>query len=149
MTSDLDEYAIAALAAAPADSYGVGTSLVTGSGAPTAGLVYKMVARADDAGALIAVAKRSTNKVGHGGRKWAVRRHDGDGVAETELLGGGDPPAQARDRLLLHPLVRAGEVVHDEPLDAARSRCARALADLPPHARQLSRGEPAIPTVYA
>jgi nicotinate phosphoribosyltransferase len=45
VTSDLDEYAIAALAAAPVDSYGVGTSLVTGSGAPTAGMVYKLVAR--------------------------------------------------------------------------------------------------------
>ena len=52
VTSDLDEYAIAALAAAPVDGYGVGTSLVTGSGAPTAGLVYKLVARgADDPGA--------------------------------------------------------------------------------------------------
>ena len=45
VTSDLDEYQIAALAAAPVDSYGVGTQLVTGSGAPTAGLVYKLVAR--------------------------------------------------------------------------------------------------------
>ena len=33
VTCDLDEYAIAALAAAPVDGYGVGTSLVTGSGA--------------------------------------------------------------------------------------------------------------------
>src|SRR4051812_12306478 len=41
VTSDLDEFAIAALGAAPVDAYGVGTSLVTGSGAPTAGLVYK------------------------------------------------------------------------------------------------------------
>ena len=32
VTSDLDEYAIAALAAAPVDAYGVGTQLVTGSG---------------------------------------------------------------------------------------------------------------------
>jgi nicotinate phosphoribosyltransferase len=53
VTSDLDEYAIAALAAAPVDAYGIGTSLVTGSGAPTAGLVYKLVAREDDAGQLV------------------------------------------------------------------------------------------------
>ncbi|CAM5597412.1 Nicotinate phosphoribosyltransferase pncB1 [Streptomyces microflavus] len=31
VTSDLDEYAIASLAAAPVDAYGVGTQLVTGS----------------------------------------------------------------------------------------------------------------------
>ena len=47
VTSDLDEYAIAALSAAPVDSYGVGTALVTGSGHPTSGFVYKLVARAE------------------------------------------------------------------------------------------------------
>ena len=45
VTSDLDEFAIAALQSAPVDSYGVGTSLVTGSGAPTASMVYKLVSR--------------------------------------------------------------------------------------------------------
>ena len=45
VTSDLDEHAIAALAAAPVDGYGVGTSLVTGSGHPTCGFVYKLVSR--------------------------------------------------------------------------------------------------------
>ncbi len=46
LSGDLNEYSIAALAAAPVNGYGVGTSLVTGSGAPTAALVYKLVARA-------------------------------------------------------------------------------------------------------
>ncbi len=46
LTGDLDEHSIAALAACPVDGYGVGTALVTGSGAPTAALVYKLVARA-------------------------------------------------------------------------------------------------------
>jgi nicotinate phosphoribosyltransferase len=45
LTGDLDEYSIAGLGVAPVDGYGVGTSLVTGSGAPTAALVYKLVAR--------------------------------------------------------------------------------------------------------
>ena len=77
VTSDLDEYQIAALAAAPVDAYGVGTNLVTGSGAPTAGLVYKLVSRAtsEDAGApMISVEKRSSAKASVGGRKWALRR---------------------------------------------------------------------------
>ena len=46
VTSDLDEYAIASLAAAPVNAYGVGTQLVTGSGQPTCSMVYKLVARA-------------------------------------------------------------------------------------------------------
>ena len=43
VSGDLDEFSIAALRADPVDSYGVGTSLVTGSGAPAAGMVYKLV----------------------------------------------------------------------------------------------------------
>jgi nicotinate phosphoribosyltransferase len=57
-TSDLDEFSIAELRQAPVDGYGVGTSVVTGSGAPTAGFVYKLVARATSpGGALEPVAK--------------------------------------------------------------------------------------------
>ena len=53
VTSDLDEFAIAGLASAPVDGYGVGTQLVTGSGHPTSGFVYKLVARENDAGELV------------------------------------------------------------------------------------------------
>jgi len=146
VTSDLDEFAIAALAAAPVDSYGVGTSLVTGSGAPTAALVYKLVARQDSAGALQPVAKRSAEKTSIGGRKYALRRRS-HGVAEVEVIGIGHPPTDdGDDRPLLVPLVRAGEIVGAEPLADARARHAASLAELPATARQLSRGEPVIPT---
>ena len=89
LTGDLDEYSIAALAAAPVDGYGVGTSLVTGSGAPTAALVYKLVARAredDGGGPLRPVAKRSVGKPSRGGRKWAVREIGPDGRAIAERV---------------------------------------------------------------
>ena len=147
VTSDLDEHAIAALAAAPVDGYGVGTALVTGSGAPAAGLVYKLVARADDAGTMIGVAKVSKDKLSIAGRKWAVRRRGSTGIAETEVVGiGGQPPGEGRP--LLVELVRQGAVVGREPLSAARERHQAARAELPPSALKLSRGEPAIPTVY-
>ena len=79
VTSDLDEWQIGALAAAPVDGYGVGTNLVIGSGHPTCGFVYKLVARAgsDEPDApLVSVAKTSANKATVGGRKYAVRRLD-------------------------------------------------------------------------
>jgi nicotinate phosphoribosyltransferase len=150
VTSDLDEYAIAALAAAPVDSYGVGTSLVTGSGAPTAGLVYKLVSRADAGGTLVDVAKKSKDKASVGGRKWALRRLGADGVAEAEVVGvGARPVDDGDDRPLLVELMRDGEVVAtDLDLASARRRHERSRAELPPRAHQLSRGEPAIPTVY-
>ena len=151
VTSDLDEHAIAALAAGPVDRYGVGTSLVTGSGAPTAGMVYKLVARADDSGRLVGVAKKSKNKQTVGGRKYAVRRRDEHGVAEAELIGVGRAPAgDGDDRELLVPLMEDGVVVgaHHCTLEAARRRHAESVAELPPSAHRLQRGEPAIPTVY-
>jgi nicotinate phosphoribosyltransferase len=166
LTGDLDEYSIAGLAVAPVDGYGVGTSLVTGSGAPTAALVYKLVARsgapladlaglaglagsatADD-GSLRPVAKRSVGKPGRGGRKWAVRHRTDAGEALTERISLVSPEPSPADRVLLRELIREGEIVGREPLSAARSRHQAALAELPSHALQLSRGYPAIPTVF-
>jgi nicotinate phosphoribosyltransferase len=147
VTSDLDEFALASLASAPVDGYGVGTEVVTGSGHPTCGFVYKLVARADDAGAMVDVAKKSKDKISVGGRKYALRRLDADGVAEAEVIGIGSPPTgDANDRPLLVPLVTAGEVVGAEPLPAARDRHLRSREELPLRARQLQKGEPAIPT---
>ncbi|GAA0431513.1 nicotinate phosphoribosyltransferase [Streptomyces luteireticuli] len=152
VTSDLDEYAIASLAAAPVDAYGVGTQLVTGSGHPTCSMVYKLVARADGDGAdapLRPVAKKSMGgKMSIGGRKWAARRPDADGVAEAEVVGTGEVPAELADRQLLVELVRGGRVVGREPLDAARERHIAARSVLPLSATQLSRGEPVLPTEY-
>jgi nicotinate phosphoribosyltransferase len=152
VTSDLDEYAIASLAAAPVDAYGVGTQLVTGSGHPTCSMVYKLVARAksaDPKAPLIPVAKKSMGaKSSRGGRKWAARRPDEYGVAEAEVIGTGPVPAELADRQLQVELVKGGEVVAREPLDAARARHTRARGALPMSAVQLSRGEPVIPTEY-
>ncbi len=151
LTGDLDEHSIAALAAAPVDGYGVGTALVTGSGAPTAALVYKLVARALEpgpGGELRPVAKDSVGKPSRGGRKWALRRRDGSGSALSEVVSVEPPDPGPAGRLLLSPLVLAGETVGREPLAAARERHQRSLAELPAHVCQLSRGYPAIPTVF-
>ncbi|MFE6098389.1 nicotinate phosphoribosyltransferase [Streptomyces laurentii] len=153
VTSDLDEYAIASLAAAPVDAYGVGTQLVTGSGHPTCSMVYKLVARADSAdpkAPLTPVAKKSVGgKVSVGGRKWAARRTDADGIAEAEVVGTGPVPPELVDKQLLIPLVKGGDVVAREPLESARARHIAARAGLPMSAIQLSRGEPVLPTEYA
>ena len=155
VTSDLDEHAISALASAPVDGYGVGTQLVTGSGHPTSGFVYKLVAREDDGGVLRSVAKKTVDKISVGGRKYALRRRTPSGVAEAEVIGIGHSPRpddapgdEQRDRPLLVPLVRDGEVVGREPLDAARERHVLARAELPPAVQQMSKGDPVIPTVF-
>ncbi|MET8476605.1 nicotinate phosphoribosyltransferase, partial [Streptomyces clavifer] len=135
VTSDLDEYAIASLAAAPVDAYGVGTQLVTGSGHPTCSMVYKLVARAtsaDPSEPLLPVVKKSLGaKTSRGGRKWAARRLDEYGVAEAEVIGTGPVPAELADRQLQVELVRGGEVVAREPLEAARERHIAVRSGLP------------------
>jgi nicotinate phosphoribosyltransferase len=155
LTGDLDEYSIAGLAVAPVNGYGVGTSLVTGSGAPTAALVYKLVARSDDpledgrlGAELRPVAKRSVGKPGRGGRKWAVRHRTEAGEAVAERISLAPPDPRPADRVLLQELVREGKIVGREPVSAARERHQAVLAELPAYALQLSRGYPAIPTVF-
>jgi nicotinate phosphoribosyltransferase len=146
VTSDLDEYAIAGLMAAPVDGFGVGTSLVTGSGAPTVGMVYKLVERDG-----VPVAKKSEGKRSVGGRKHAVRRHDADGIAVAEVVTSDPVLDREGDRDLVVPLVRGGEVCHPltpaEALDEARAHHERARAALPPEGWALSRGEPVLETV--
>ncbi|RYB95901.1 nicotinate phosphoribosyltransferase [Nocardioides oleivorans] len=149
VTSDLDEHAIAALAAAPVDAYGVGTQLVTGSGHPTCGFVYKLVAREGDDGEMVSVAKRSTDKASIGGRKYALRRRSSSGVAEAEVIGiGAAPQDDGDDRALLVPLVEGGEVIGRATLDEARARHRSSLAELPRAVTQMSAGEAAIPTLH-
>jgi nicotinate phosphoribosyltransferase len=150
LTGDLDEYSIAGLAVTPVDGYGVGTALVTGSGAPTAALVYKLVARAagPGAGPLLPVAKRSVGKPGRGGRKWAVRLLDPGGTATGETIADTPLGPGPGRRVLLRQLVRGGAVLGAEPVEAARRRHRSVIAELPAHALQLSRGYPAIPTVF-
>ncbi|MFT4200227.1 nicotinate phosphoribosyltransferase [Gordonia sp. (in: high G+C Gram-positive bacteria)] len=149
VSGDLDEYAIASLRAEPVDLYGVGTSLVTGSGAPTAGMVYKLV-EIDG----IPVAKRSSHKESHGGAKAAARVARPTGTVTEEVLyrlGDAEPEVAGHTVTPLQiPLVRGGEPVDDLPsLDDARDHLRRALVTLPWEGLGLSHGEPAIPTRYA
>jgi nicotinate phosphoribosyltransferase len=146
LSGDLDEYAIASLRAEPVDSYGVGTSVVTGSGAPTAGMVYKLV-EVDGR----PVAKRSASKVSVGGRKGALRRYKPTGTAIEEVVYPAARPAEAgeHDRQLQVPMVRGGELVADLPtLEESREHLRRALVSVPWEGLKLSRGEPALPTVF-
>lgn len=153
VTSDLDEFTIAALASAPVDSYGVGTSLVTGSGAPTASLVYKLVSREDDDGEFVSVAKTSKSKASVGGRKYALRRRNEHGVATEEVVGIGRPPENdGDDRPLLHQFVAGGEVLDGwtgpKAVIRATERHNESMSELPASALRLQRGEAVIPTEF-
>jgi nicotinate phosphoribosyltransferase len=146
VSGDLDEFAIAGLRAEPVDSYGIGTSLVTGSGAPTANMVYKLV-EVDG----IPVEKRSVRKESHGGRKEALRLSRSTGTITDEIVHpiGQRPSDSEPSRVLTIPLVRSGTTVIDlgtEALGEARELVASGLRSLPWEGLMLSHGDPAIPT---
>ncbi len=159
VTSDLDEHTIAALRGTPVDAFGVGTSVVTGSGSPAAGFVYKLVARRDGAGEWMPVAKASTGKASIGGAKRAQRLlRDGVAVAERIVIDDdrdglpeADTPADLTARLLTVALMTDGEPdarwLGPAGVAAAREHRAAAVAELPAAALRLSRGEPALPTI--
>lgn len=160
VTSDLDEYAIAALNAAPVDSYGVGTKLVTGSGHPTAQLVYKLVARRDnETDAWIGVNKRSESKISRGGLKVAGRKTDVTGRATADVIvtvdnfdEGIEYLKEQGARPLQVQLVSNGKIAEEFMNSSALGRAAErhrsSRAALPYSAWRLSEGEPALPTEF-
>lgn len=153
VTSDLDEFAIASLAAAPVNAYGVGTKLVTGSGVPTSSMVYKVVLRENSEGVMEPVAKASSGKASIGGKKSAVRRLNSKGRATAEVIGVDIiAPADSNDRDLMVDLVVDGAVqpgfTGAEGVRRAAERHARSLTELPVAATRLSPGDPVIPTEF-
>jgi nicotinate phosphoribosyltransferase len=151
VTNDLDEFAIASLAAAPVDAYGVGTSVVTGSGVPAAGFVYKMVAFQDESGQWHEVSKQSAKKTNLGGKKQAARSHENN-TATAELISASNPKLAAGDRALLVDLVIQGQIqnglVGQAGVESARAHHSKVKAALPASAHRLTKGEPAIPTKF-
>ncbi|MEL0149865.1 MAG: nicotinate phosphoribosyltransferase [Pontimonas sp.] len=150
VTNDLNEHTIAGLRGAPVDDFGVGTSVVTGSGAPAVGLVYKLVSRTSDEGDFVSVAKRSSLKGNPGGKKDAFRDLPG-GTASEEIIStdpGFSPPQSARELVtafMTHGEPTATSAAH-EAVEVARDHHRRAISELPPSGFSLSAGEPAIPT---
>ncbi|WP_314685829.1 nicotinate phosphoribosyltransferase [uncultured Bifidobacterium sp.] len=155
VTNDLDEYALAALQTAPVDSYGVGTQLVTGSGAPTCAMVYKLTEREGANGRMEPVAKKSKDKATVPGRKLAFRSYE-YGLADAEHVVSGSEDALAafhpqegwKDLLvdyMDHGRANPRYQGHDAIMTAHGYR-AKALAELPITALSLMKGDPAIPT---
>ncbi len=148
VSGDMDEYRITDLVLhdAPVDAYGIGARLVTGSGYPAAGFVYKLVA-IERAGRMEPVAKVSENKASRGGVKRALRRFDADGTLtgeHYEVLSGAPGHNVATDGGHQIDYIVAGEHTDAaaDDLDTARQRCRATLQTLPRSARRIAPGEP-------
>jgi nicotinate phosphoribosyltransferase len=139
VSGDLEEVQIARLVAAgvPIDSYGVGTDLGTSRDSPTVNGVYKLVADRSG-GHWRGVRKLSAGKQTLPGAKQVWRRTEG-GVMQGDLIAPEGERCEGEG--LLAPLMRDGELLHEEPLEALRERAVSNLAALPPELRQAETPE--------
>ena len=150
VTNDLDEYALAALQTAP-----VGTMLVTGSGAPTCAMVYKLTEREGADGVMAPVMKKSKDKATTPGRKLAYRAYEYNLAEAEHVISGseeklaGYTPDNGWKNLLVdyvdHGQIDSSWQGHDAIMRAHDYRAA-ALNELPIAAQSLMKGDPVIPT---
>jgi nicotinate phosphoribosyltransferase len=135
-SGDLDEHRIREIVAAgaPIDSFGVGTQLSTSADAPNMSATYKL-AELDIHGIKRFTAKYSDQKMSAPGAKQVFRAAERDVIARSGECGNGEA--------LLRPVILGGRLVEAMPtVDGARSRAAKAVAELDPALRGLEVGEP-------
>ena len=150
VTSDLDEYAIAGLAAGPVERlrrrHGARDRLGRTHGVH--GLQAASSARTRRAGCRVS-RRRARTRRRSADASGPCAGSTTSGVAQAEVIGIGERPLDdGNDRPLMIDLVRAGEVVDHQDIHEARARHEASRAELPRAAAQLSRGEPVIPTIY-
>ena len=153
VSGDLDEYQIEQLRGAPIDAFESGHRLVTGSGAPSAGFVYKLVEIEDiksTNNTMRPVAKNSKGKGSIGGKKHAKRLLANDAIALEEIVTIGTDifraPLQRNERSLQAPLFIRGEFINDWDLESAKGHLRRTIEEIPKDIRLRRNGLPAIPT---
>lgn len=132
-SGDLNEQLIAALAenAAPIDSFGVGTEIVTSADAPFMGAVYKLV-ELDVGGIKRFTAKRSADKHTLPGAKQIFR------TPERDVLARSGECCVENSEALLRPVILNGRLVEPLPdVHAARRHAEASLDCLLPELRRL------------
>ncbi len=153
VSGDLDEYKIERLVDAPIDAFESGHRLVTGSGAASAGFVYKLVAIEENSSMpkMRPVKKRSEGKTSEGGKKFAQRTVDSNGMAIEESVFLEDAvevnPQSPSCRPLQREVMSSGEIVYLPTLEDSRHHLMNIMPEIPKEIRLRVDGEPAIPTV--
>lgn len=144
LSSDIDEYTISEMKerGTPVDAVGAGTRVVTGSGAPTAEMVYKLVQINDTP-----VSKRAEGKVSTGGIKVTYREFHEDGTMAGEFFKVGATSAPFTSSQ--HPtqvLLVDGQsgYFHQEDIEVSRARHKEQVAYLPESARLILAGDAAF-----
>jgi nicotinate phosphoribosyltransferase len=141
-SGNLDEERIRDLlgGGAPIDGFGVGTSLVASSDAPSLDTVYKLQEYAGKPR-----RKRSAGKATWPGRKQVFRHYDGAGRMQYDVISIETDGDQTGEPLLAHVMAHGRRIGAAETLANMRSRAAAQLERLPQSLRTLA----APPVPYA
>lgn len=157
LSSDIDEYTIQEMIdqETPVDVVGAGTRVVTGSGSPTSGMVYKLVSRQAEEGetgdrdGMVPVVKKASGKGSVGGRKHILRTYDKNGtmVSENYIVGPARPemcqvPEGGSVRCPQRVFVRDGDFMKVETASQARDYHRKVIESLPAEALLVTAGEP-------
>lgn len=149
VSSDLDEYVIDELVdrGAPIDSFGAGTRVVTGSGHPTCGMVYKLAEIENVDGVMVHVAKKSPGKKSSGGRKNAWRIVDNGKDATEIITNKTEWVPKEKYRSVTREYVVGGKIVYNPDLNHIRETHQRAVSMLGLAGTSIQFGSPAVLTM--
>lgn len=144
LSSDIDEYTISEMKerGTPVDAVGAGTRVVTGSGAPTAEMVYKLVQINDTP-----VSKRAEGKVSTGGIKVTYREFHEDGTMAGEFFKvgtTGSPFTSSQHPTQVLLVDGQSGYFHQEDIEVSRARHKEQVAYLPESARLILAGDAAF-----
>ncbi|HET7157647.1 MAG TPA: hypothetical protein VFI62_01530, partial [Burkholderiales bacterium] len=144
-SGNLDEYRIAELlrSGAPIDGFGIGTSLVTSSDAPSLDAVYKLQEYAGTPR-----RKRSPAKATWPGRKQVFRHYAVDGRMQQDVIAA-EGDEQPGEPLLNRVMANGRRTAPAESLADIRRRAALELSRLPEALRRLDAPVCAYPVQVA
>ena len=136
LSSDIDEYTISEMKdrGTPVDGVGAGTRVVTGSGAPTAEMVFKLVERTNANGDKVSVAKKAEGKQSNGGLKTSFRTFNNEGIITGEFFKTGHNVTLEEGEVPVQVTLVNNSQFFTESINVARERHSATIKTLPKEA---------------
>ena len=146
LSSDIDEFTIAELLdnGTPVDVIGAGTRVVTGSGHPTAKMVFKLVEREDENGQMVPVSKKASGKKSIGGFKKAYRTFTEGKISGEYFVNRNDVFISKEETVPMQKVFADNGEFFIPSVEQSRRLHQQVLKQLPDEARLISAGNAAL-----
>lgn len=143
LSSDIDEFTIAELLdnGTPVDVIGAGTRVVTGSGHPTAKMVFKLVEREGENGEMVPVFKKASGKKSLGGFKKVYRTFNNSTITGEFFVGKDESFVSDEESVPTQVVFADNGEFFIPTIEQSRDLHKRALTQLPKEALSVSAGK--------